>query len=71
MSGWRVEYLPAMGGSSVNTDEKSTLELAVRLSVDRGWERNVARVIAIHGPDGRSISGAEMEELRKKARGID
>ena len=68
MTGWKIEYLPALSGSPVFSDEKATLELAIDLSVDRGWERNVTRVIAVHGPDGRSISGAELEALRAKAR---
>ena len=68
MTGWKIEYLPTLGGSPVVSDEKATLELAIDLSIDRGWERNVARVIAIHGPNGHSISGAELETLQAKAR---
>jgi hypothetical protein len=68
MSGWRIEYLSVTGGSPLLTPEKDTLEIAVSLSIDRGWERNVARVVAIHGPDGRSISGDALEALRAEAR---
>ena len=68
MSGWRIEYQPATDASPVFSAEIDSLELAVGLSVDRGWERDVGRVIAVHGPDGRVISGSELDALRAEAR---
>ena len=68
MSGWKIEYIPAAGwGSPAFTSEKATLENAVDLAVDRGWERNVATIVAIHGP-GSLIRGSELNALLAEAR---
>ena len=67
MSGWQIEYIPAGGGSPVSTRKMDTLEMALSLAIDHGWTRDVAEIVAIHGP-GRSIRGDELTALLAKAR---
>jgi hypothetical protein len=62
MGGWKIEYVPVTGGSPVSTHEMDTLEIAVGRAIDRGWRRDVAVIVAIHGPS-RSIRGDELRAI--------